>query len=184
MADNRGMPSMLALLGLVAVAGYQNRDKIAQVLQGRQGTAAPPDGSAGPADGQPPAASGGLLSELGNLFGGAAPSATSPGTTGTGTGTVSGGLNDLLNTFRNAGQHDVANSWVTPGVPTQGLSLDQVESAIGKDALTELSQRTGLGYDEIVQRLSTAIPDTVDRLTPNGQFPQSEDEARQLLTKP
>ena len=28
----RGMPSMVALLGLLAVAGYQNRDKIAEAL--------------------------------------------------------------------------------------------------------------------------------------------------------
>ena len=32
---SRGMPSMMALLGLLAVAGYQNRDKIAEVLGGR-----------------------------------------------------------------------------------------------------------------------------------------------------
>ena len=31
---SRGMPSMVALLGLLAVAGYQNRDKIAEVLRG------------------------------------------------------------------------------------------------------------------------------------------------------
>lgn len=29
---SRGMPSMVALLGLLAVAGYQNRDKIAEVM--------------------------------------------------------------------------------------------------------------------------------------------------------
>lgn len=31
---NRGFPSMTALLGLLAVAGYQNRDKIAEMLRG------------------------------------------------------------------------------------------------------------------------------------------------------
>ena len=30
----RGMPSMAALLGLLAVAGYQNRDKIKEMLGG------------------------------------------------------------------------------------------------------------------------------------------------------
>ena len=33
---SRGMPSMVALLGLLAVAGYQNRDKIAEMLGGRK----------------------------------------------------------------------------------------------------------------------------------------------------
>lgn len=32
---SRGSPSMVALLGLLAVAGYQNRDKIAEMLGGR-----------------------------------------------------------------------------------------------------------------------------------------------------
>ena len=33
---SRGMPSMVALLGMLAVAGYQNRDKIAEVIGGRK----------------------------------------------------------------------------------------------------------------------------------------------------
>ncbi len=31
---SRGMPSMTALLGLLALAGYQNRDKLAEMLKG------------------------------------------------------------------------------------------------------------------------------------------------------
>ena len=31
---SRGFPSMTALLGLLAVAGYQNRDKLAELLGG------------------------------------------------------------------------------------------------------------------------------------------------------
>ena len=53
---SRGLPSMTALLGLLAIAGYQNRHKIAEMLgglgQNRPG-----------ADGQ--ASIGGLLSQLG-----------------------------------------------------------------------------------------------------------------------
>ena len=33
---SRGLPSMTALLGLLAIAGYQNRDKIAEMLGGAQ----------------------------------------------------------------------------------------------------------------------------------------------------
>ncbi|CAO4179143.1 hypothetical protein CLBKND_03352 [Methylorubrum aminovorans] len=36
-----GYPSMTALLGLLALAGYQNRDKLAELLVGGQGTPAP-----------------------------------------------------------------------------------------------------------------------------------------------
>src|SRR5687767_3058590 len=50
---SRGFPSMTALLGLLAIAGYQNKDKIAEMLGGGgQGAGAPgqggrPGGSAG-----------------------------------------------------------------------------------------------------------------------------------------
>jgi uncharacterized protein YidB (DUF937 family) len=42
---SRAYPSMLALLGLVAVAGYQHRDKITELMSGLKGTG----GSTGPA---------------------------------------------------------------------------------------------------------------------------------------
>ncbi len=31
---SRGMPSLTALLGLLAIAGYQNKDKLAEMLSG------------------------------------------------------------------------------------------------------------------------------------------------------
>lgn len=56
---SRGMPSMTALLGLLAIAGYQNRDKLAELLKGAD--IGDPSGS------QP----GGLLANLGGMLGGA-----------------------------------------------------------------------------------------------------------------
>ena len=43
---SRGFPSMTALLGLLAIAGYQNRDKIAEVISGL-GKGAPAPGGLG-----------------------------------------------------------------------------------------------------------------------------------------
>src|SRR5580765_2723407 len=51
---NRGFPSMTALLGLLAIAGYQNRDKIAEMLGGQNKPGAGGQGGIG-----------GLLSQLG-----------------------------------------------------------------------------------------------------------------------
>ena len=42
---SRGMPSLTALLGLVALAGYQNRDKLAEMLQGATGGGRSPAGA-------------------------------------------------------------------------------------------------------------------------------------------
>ena len=62
---SRGYPSMTALLGLLAIAGYQNRDKIAEMLRGgAQGNPAAP--------GQVPqgGAGAGTAGTLGGLLGG------------------------------------------------------------------------------------------------------------------
>ena len=40
----RGMPSLAALLGLIAVAGYQNRDKIGEFIRGLDDPTSPAGG--------------------------------------------------------------------------------------------------------------------------------------------
>ena len=64
----RGFPSMTALLGLLAVAGYQNRDKIAEMLGGLgQSTPAGTGQSGTTGTGQ--SGISGLLGQLGRRLG-------------------------------------------------------------------------------------------------------------------
>ena len=159
---SRAMPSMVALLGLLAVAGYQNRDKIAEVLGGRKQE---PGVRPGPSD-QP--GQGGVLDKLGGLLGGAS------------TGSVlSGGLRDLVERFRQNGHGQAADSWVNTG-PNQQLRADQLEQAIGPDALKTLSEHTGLSREDLLSRLTRELPAAVDKLTPEGRLP-TEDEAARLI---
>ncbi|RYD87188.1 MAG: DUF937 domain-containing protein, partial [Sphingomonadales bacterium] len=60
------------------------------------------------------------------------------------------------------------------------LTAQQVEQAIGAENLDELSTRTGLSRAELLQRLATAIPETVDKMTPEGRMP-TDDQARQFF---
>jgi uncharacterized protein YidB (DUF937 family) len=165
---NRGMPSMLALLGLLAVAGYQNRDKIGAALNNLQ------TGNGG--------GLGGLAGGLGNVLGGSAQGSGGLGNllSGLGVGGLASGLGDLLNSFQDAGHGETAQSWVKPGVPTQGLTPQQVADAVGEENLKELSTRTGLSRDDLLQRLSSVIPSAVDKLTPEGQMPTEEQVRTQL----
>ena len=160
------MPSMVALLGLLAFAGYQNRDKIAGAIKDAQGRRATPGAPASGLDN--------VLAGVGDLLGNVG------GTGGTG-GSLSGGLGDLLSGFKTAGHGAVADSWIDPSVPTQGLTPEQVQQAVGDDNLALLAQRTGLTRDELLKRLATAIPKTVDTLTPGGQMPTEEQVRQQLL---
>ncbi|HZH11859.1 MAG TPA: YidB family protein [Microvirga sp.] len=149
--SSRGFPSMTALLGLLAIAGYQNRDKIAEMLRGQQA------GSPG----RPGHETGGL-GGLGGLLG-------SLGGAGAG-GLLSGGLGELLDRFRQNGQSDVAESWVSTG-PNKEIEPPQLEQAIGHDVLDTLTQQTGLSREEILARLTRELPKAVDQYTPDGRLP-------------
>lgn len=149
---SRGLPSMTALLGLVALAGYQNRDKLAELLKG-VGTNTQPGAGAtqGPL--------GGLLSNLsGALAGG-----------GVG-GLLNGGLGELLERFKQNGQGDTAQSWINQG-PNKELPAPQLKQAIGSDVLAALERQTGLSQEELLARLSRELPAAVDKYTPDGRLP-------------
>jgi uncharacterized protein YidB (DUF937 family) len=143
---------MTALLGLLAIAGYQNRDKIAEML-GRLGQNKPG------ADGQ--SGIGGLLSQLG--LGGASAG-----------GILSGGLGELMERFKQSGQSETAESWVNTG-PNKPCTEDQLERAIGPEVLATLSKQLGLSRDELGIRLCRELPKAVDKYTPQGRVPMEAD---------
>jgi uncharacterized protein YidB (DUF937 family) len=89
---------MIALLGLLAIAGYQNRDKLIQMLGdlGKPGAA----GQGG---------IGGLLGQLRKNLG-----ETSPGRV------LIDGLGELVDRFKQSGFGDTAESWVGTGLYDPG----------------------------------------------------------------
>ncbi|KRE02957.1 hypothetical protein ASE61_15760 [Bosea sp. Root670] len=157
--SSSGFPSLTALLGLLAVAGYQNRDKISEWLGGRgqpePGEApVPQPGQAGAA----PQGDGGLLGGLGGLLGAG----------GVG-GMLNGGLGELADRFKQAGQSEKVDSWVQHG-PNQQVAPNDLEQALGPQVIDAIATRTGLSRDELLDRLSQVLPEAVDRFTPNGRL--------------
>jgi len=153
------MPSMTALLGLLALAGYQNRDKLGELLKGATGNSGQPGagGQQGPL--------GGLLGNLGGALAG-----------GGAGGLLSGGLGELLDRFKQNGHGDTAESWIGKG-PNKELPPPQLKQAIGAavlaeaDVLAALEQQTGLSQQELLARLSRELPAAVDQYTPDGRLP-------------
>jgi uncharacterized protein YidB (DUF937 family) len=154
---SRGYPSMTALLGLLAIAGYQNRDKIAEILGGLgDNTPGVPKQSG----------IGGWLDQIKSSLGG-----TSAG------GFLSGGLSELLERFKQSGNGDTAESWIKSG-PNKPCTASQLEQAIGPETMETLVKQTGLSREELVARLCRELPEAVDRYTPQGQLPTEADMAR------
>ena len=148
-----GRPSMTALLAMLALAGYQNREKISDMLRGA--TAPPTQPGAGGQQGS----LGGLLGNLSGMLGGA------------GVGDVlSGGLGELLKRFEQNGHGDTAQSWINNG-PNKEISPPELKQAIGPDVLSALERQTGLSQQELLARLSRELPRAVDKYTPDGQIP-------------
>ena len=151
----RGLPSLTALLALLAVAGYQNRDKLAAMLGGGGNPGAAGAGVAP----QAPAAGGSILGNLGGVLGGG----------GIG-GMLSNGLRELVDRFEQNGKGEVAQSWIGTG-PNKQIAPQELEAALGPELIAELSAKTGLPRDQLLQRLATELPTAVDRYTPEGQLP-------------
>lgn len=143
---NRGYPSLTALLGLLAVVGYQNRDKIGEMLS-----------KVGQGSGQ--GGDDGLLGKLGGMLGGSSSEDV-----------VNGGVGELVDRFRQSGHGEAADSWVQTG-PNKELTADQLGKAIGPDILGTLSAQTGLSRDELLKRLAGVLPSAVDQYTPEGRLP-------------
>jgi uncharacterized protein YidB (DUF937 family) len=141
------MPSLAALLGLIAIAGYQNRDKIGEFVRGL-----------GKSDPNSPL--GGILERARETIGGSA------------TGTdMNSGLGELVDRFRQSGHGTTADSWVETG-PNKPINDTEVERALGPDLIDGLVKQTGLSRADLLSRLSSVLPDVVDKMTPEGRLPQ------------
>lgn len=155
---SKGYPSMTALLGLLAVAGYQNKDKIAEWLgtSGRDahGSVVPPVTRTSPATGSA------RPSNLERVLGGV-------GSAGVGS-LIASGLSELVEHFTTGGHGETAKSWVNPGA-NHDMAEPDLERAIGPSTLDHLAQQTGLSRPEILARLARELPSAIDRYATDGR---------------
>ena len=87
-------------------------------------------------------------------------------------GAKEGGLAALLQQFMGAGLGDKADSWVGTG-KNQALSGDEVEQALGSEKVDELAQKAGVSHDEAKNGMAEALPEVVDKVTPEGKLPDA-----------
>jgi uncharacterized protein YidB (DUF937 family) len=87
-------------------------------------------------------------------------------------GAKEGGLAGLLEQFMGAGMGEKADSWVGTG-KNEALSGDEVEQALGSDKVDELAQKAGVSHDEAKEGMAEALPEVVDKVTPQGTLPDT-----------
>jgi uncharacterized protein YidB (DUF937 family) len=86
---------------------------------------------------------------------------------------ASGGLNKILNGFRQQGLSSEADSWVGTGSNEQ-VSGAQVREVIDDAEIARIAQRLGVSEDEAATAIAAVLPTLVDRASPDGQLPDEE----------
>jgi uncharacterized protein YidB (DUF937 family) len=139
------MPSLLALLGLAAVAGYQNRDQLKSLIN--RGMPVGPDQETDALNTRP--------------------ESQNPGGAVDYAGTLQNGIRDLIDRFKGLGDNLTPQSWVATGQNTS-VTPDQLRGVLGDDVVADLARKTGLTEVNLMSRLSQVLPGLVDNLTPDG----------------
>ena len=141
-------PIMLGLMGLLAYRTLKGKGKLADMLGTNQ---------AGSDVGGAPTGGG-----LGGALAG---------------GSLGAGLKDLLDRFRQNGQEDKVQSWVSTGA-NKSIAPNELEQALGEERIQWLVEQTGMPRDQLLDGLSGELPQAIDKLTPDGRIPTDEELSR------
>jgi uncharacterized protein YidB (DUF937 family) len=84
-----------------------------------------------------------------------------------------GGLNGVVNQFQKQGFGDTVRSWVGTG-QNMPISADEIHKVLGPDTVNELAAKLGMTPQELAAKLSTVLPQAIDKLTPAGVVPPGQ----------
>lgn len=76
---------------------------------------------------------------------------------------------------------DVFDSWVGKG-ENKPITADQVKATADPENLKRMADEAGGTVDEAAEELSKAMPEVVDKLTPEGELP-SDDAVRSEFSR-
>ena len=82
-----------------------------------------------------------------------------------------GGLGGLVSKFEQAGMGDVIGSWVGNG-ENQPVSPDQVQGALGSDAISGMASKLGINAQTLLPLLASVLPLLINQMTPQGKVPE------------
>jgi len=83
-----------------------------------------------------------------------------------------GGLQGLVQTFREKGLGDVVSSWISRE-RNQPVTAAQIETVLGDARIQALANKVGVPTSTIASGLATILPQVVDKLTPQGTVPSA-----------
>jgi uncharacterized protein YidB (DUF937 family) len=90
-----------------------------------------------------------------------------------------GGLNKLLGGFQEKGMADKAESWVGKG-ENKAITPQELEKVVGTDEIDQIAKQTGATREQTEELLAQALPQVVDKVSPEGQLPDQAELDKRL----
>jgi uncharacterized protein YidB (DUF937 family) len=78
-----------------------------------------------------------------------------------------GGIQGIVAQLEQQGLGGTVRSWVGTGA-NQAITPDQVHQAFGSDTMKQLATKFGMTPEDLSAKLSTVLPQAIDKLTPGG----------------
>lgn len=83
-----------------------------------------------------------------------------------------GGVQGIVAQLEQQGLGNTVRSWVGTGA-NQPISADEIHRALGSQTMQELAAKVGLSPQDLAAKLSTVLPQAIDKLTPGGVVPKT-----------
>ncbi len=81
-----------------------------------------------------------------------------------------GGLSGVVDQFQQQGLGPTIKSWISTG-ENDPITPAQVQSALGSQTLADLAAKVGMTPEELSARLTSVLPQAIDKMTPAGTLP-------------
>lgn len=79
-----------------------------------------------------------------------------------------GGLEGMLQQFRQKGLGDTVDSWVGKEA-NKAISPEEIQKVLGQSRIGEIASKFGISPQEASQKLAQILPKVIDKLTPGGK---------------
>jgi uncharacterized protein YidB (DUF937 family) len=84
-----------------------------------------------------------------------------------------GGFMGMVNKLKDSGLGDQLESWIGLG-ENKTIDANQATSALGSNFIQSIAAKLGVSHDEAAKGVAEALPQMVDKLTPNGKIEEGD----------
>jgi uncharacterized protein YidB (DUF937 family) len=86
--------------------------------------------------------------------------------------TSMGGIGGLLAQLQQGGLGNEVASWLSNGA-NHAIAPDQLRAALGSEQVQDMARSAGLPVDQLLGMLAQHLPQTIDRMSPNGALDEN-----------